>query len=274
MSFDDRRKRGPGDLALVVLLIVAGFALSRLQSGAAKNGQLDPVSLVVRRAVGLLSDPLNGTLDATAELGSRLREGDKLARENEDLKAQLAALSMYTERIGLLEGQVSNLRTLGGLGKLPGHDRVLADVVGFNQYEGRITLSAGTEKGIGRNMPVICADGLVAVVQTAWRGGSQAALITNASIQVGGLDLTRKPPIEGLLKGRDPSTLVLTFFDPKAPAKPGDFVVTSGHSGRIPRLLKVGKIISVEDDPDYGIRRANVAPNVNMGTLKEVQVIK
>ena len=128
---------------------------------------------------------------------------------------------MYAERIDLLEGQVANLRTLGGLGPLPGHERVMADVVGFAQYEGRITLSVGTEKGIGPNMPVICADGLVAIVQTAWNGGCQAALITNAGIQVGGLDLSRKPPTEGLLKGRDPSTLVLTFFDPNAPAKPG-----------------------------------------------------
>lgn len=203
-----------------------------------------------------------------------MREGDRLARENGALKARLGALSMYAERIDLLEGQVANLRVLGGLGKLPGHGRVLADVVDFAQYEGRITLSVGAERGIGPNMPVITADGLVAIVQTAWRGGSQAALITNASIQVGGLDVSRKPPTEGILKGRDPSTLVLTFFDPKAPAQPGDAVVTSGHSGRIPRLLKIGRIISIEDDEDYGIRRATVVPFMNPGTLKEVQILK
>lgn len=203
-----------------------------------------------------------------------MREGDRLARENEALKARLNALTLYEERIGLLEDEVANVRTLSGLGPLPGHERVMAEVTDFAPYEGRITLSVGAERGIGPNMPVICADGLVAIVQTAWQGGSHAALITNAGIQVGGIDLSRKPPTEGILKGRDPSTLILTFFDPKAPAQPGDTIVTSGHSERIPRLLRVGKIISIEDDEDYGIRRAMVVPFMNPGTLKEVQILK
>lgn len=245
-----------------------------MQSSAAKVGRLDLVSAAVRGAVGLIGNPLNATLNGAADLGQRLREGDRLVRENEALKARLAALSLYSEQIDILNDQVANLRGLAALGNLPGRERVMADVIGFHQYEGRIDLSIGSERGIAPNMPVISSDGLVAIVQTVWSGGCQAELITNVGRTVGGLDLSRKPPTEGILKGRDPSTLVLTFFDPKAPAQMGDTIVTSGHGTHVPRLLRVGKIISIEDDEDYGIRRAMVVPFMNPGTLKEVQILK
>lgn len=260
-------------MLLLVALVLAAFALDRVQTIAARGGRVDPLGLGVRSVVGVLGRPLEGLFDGTGDVLRRLHEGDRLARENDALTARLNALDLYEERIGYLENEVEGLRTLNKLGPLPGHERIAADVVDFHQYEGRITLSVGTERGVGPSMPVISADGLVAIVQTAWRGGSQAALITNAGIQVGGIDLNRNPPSAGILKGRDPSTLVLTFFDPNASAKSGDTIVTSGFY-RIPRLLRVGKIYKMEDDPDYGIRRAMVVPFMNLGTLKEVQILK
>ena len=268
------RAGGSGDGWVLVGLVVAALALDRMQAAAARAGRLDPAGLVVRSAVGLLGRPLNALFEGTGDLGRRLREGDRLARENDALRAQFAAVSMYAERIEVLQDQVANLRTLNGLGPLPGHERVNADVVGFHPYEGSIDLSVGTERGVAQDMPVICADGLVGIVQSAWRGGARAALVTNAGVQVGGLDLSRKPPTEGLVKGRDPSTLVLTFFDPTEAVASGDTVVTSGHSEHIPRLLRVGRVISVESDPDYGIKRATIVPFMSPGTLKEVQVLK
>ena len=266
--------KGTGDGWTLVLLIAAAFALDRIQTSAARAGRLDPAGFVVRSAVGLLGRPLNGLFDGLGDFSRRLREGDRLARENDALRARFAAVSLYAEQIELLKDQVANLRTLDGLGPLPGHERVNADVVGFHPYEGSIDLSVGSERGIAQDMPVICADGLVGIVQSAWRGGARVALVTNAGIQVGGLDLSRKPPTEGLIKGRDPSTLVLTFFDPSAAVQSGDTVVTSGHSEHIPRLLRVGRVISVENDPDYGIKRAMIVPFMSPGVLKEVQVLK
>lgn len=270
----EARSRGGGDGLLLLLLAILAVVLGRVQSGAAKEGRLDPVSFAVRRAIGLLSGPFDAGFNGASDLSQRLREGDRLARENEALRMRLGALALYSERIERLDAQVANLRTLSGLGPLPGHERIMADVVGFQQYEGRIDLSVGTERGVDKDMPVVCADGLVGIVQTAWVGGCQVALVTNVGIQVGGLDLSRKPPTEGLVKGRDPSTLVLTFFDPNAAVMSGDTVVTSGHSSRIPRGILIGRVVSTENDSDYGIRRAILVPFVNPGTLKEVQVLK
>lgn len=248
--------------------------MGRLQTAAAKAGKIDPVALAVRTITDPLARPLDSALDGASETTRRLREGDRIIRENEMLRERLNALELYENQIDLLKSEVQNLRVEASLGPLPGKERIAADVVDFAQNEGRLTLSVGSERGVAPNMPVISADGLVAIVQTVWRGGSQAALITNVGVQVGGLDLTRKPPTEGLLKGRDPSTLVLTMFDPKATIGMGDTIVTSGHSDRVPRLLRIGKVISIENDPDFGIRKATVVPFFNPGTLKEVQILK
>ena len=274
MGRGEERAKGGGDGLLLLGLAILAVLLGRAQANAADAGRLDPVGTGLRRTTGLLSAPFGALLDGSGDFSRRLREGDRLARENAALKVRLGAVALYAERIDLLEGQVANLRRLSALDPLPGHERVMADVVGFQQYEGRIDLSVGTERGVGKDMPVICADGLVGTVQTAWPGGCQVALVTNVGIQVGGLDLSRKPPTEGLLKGRDPSTLVLTFFDPNAAVRSGDTIVTSGHSEHIPRGILVGRVVSTENDPDYGIRRAMIVPFMNPGTLKEVQILK
>ena len=270
----DGRPKGGGDGLLLVALIALSILLDRMQTGAGRSGRLDVVGNALRRTVGWVGRPLGALFESTGDFSRRLREGDRLARENEALRARLNAVGLYAEQIDALNDQVQNLRGLSGLGPLPGHERVMADVVGFHQYEGRIDLSVGSERGVQPDMPVISADGLVAIVQTVWPGGSQAALITNVGVSVGGLDLSRKPPAAGILKGRDPSTLVLTFLDPNASAASGDTVVTSGYGPRIPRLLRVGRIVSVENDVEYGIRRALVVPFMAPGTLKEVQVLK
>jgi len=64
------------------------------------------------------------------------------------------------------------------------------------------------------------------------------------------------------------------MLDPKSPIASGDKIVTSGLSQHIPYGLVVGRVISAEDDPDYGTRRATVDPAVNVGLLREVQVLK
>jgi cell shape-determining protein MreC len=66
----------------------------------------------------------------------------------------------------------------------------------------------------------------------------------------------------------------LTFFDPDAAVQTGDTVVTTGHSTRIPRMLRIGRVVAREDDLDFGIRRALVVPFMTASTLKEVQILR
>jgi rod shape-determining protein MreC len=170
--------------------------------------------------------------------------------------------------------QVDQLRSELNLGPLPGRTKINLDVISFDQAEGRVTLDGGSELGIQPDMPVVNGDGLVAIVQTVSHGQCQASLLTSFNILVGGIDASRTPPERGLLSGRGSATLTMVLFNPHSPVATGDEILTGGLSKQIPYGIKVGRVISVENDPDIGSRRATVDPAVNIGSLREVQVLK
>lgn len=198
----------------------------------------------------------------------------QLRMQNEAMRSRLLALSLYEERVRLLETELNQLRQLSSYPDLPGRMRVPADVVGFNIYEGRITLNVGTEKGIQQNMPVINGDGLVGLVREVRAGECQVVLLTAFGVQVGGLDITRNPPALGLVKGQGGSTLSMVMFDPKAVVSTGDMVSSSGLGTFLPRGIPIGRVISVKEDAEFGTRIATLEPNVIVGTLREVQVLR
>jgi rod shape-determining protein MreC len=147
-------------------------------------------------------------------------------------------------------------------------------VIGFSQIEGKLTLNGGSELGIQPDMPVINGEGLLGVVETVSKGQCDALLLTAFGVKVGGIDISRKPPERGLLSGRGSTTIAMMMFDPKAPVASGDVIVTGGLSSHIPYGLIIGRVISAEDDPDFGTRRATLDPAVNIGAVREVQVLK
>jgi cell shape-determining protein MreC len=55
---------------------------------------------------------------------------------------------------------------------------------------------------------------------------------------------------------------------------PGEEVVTSGYSAAIPRGLRVGTVLEVEDDPGIGVRQAVVLPSATVGEAVLVTVLR
>jgi cell shape-determining protein MreC len=127
---------------------------------------------------------------------------------------------MYSERVDLLIQQNDNLRHELGLQPLPGHDRVNLDAIGFTQIDDQLILSGGSELGIQPGMPVINGEGLVAIVQTVSPHHCQAALLTAYGLQLGGIDVSRKPPELGLLKGIGATIITMRCTTPGRRSNP------------------------------------------------------
>jgi len=198
----------------------------------------------------------------------------KLAVEVRALKDQVKVAQLYSETTSRLSQEIDSLRRIQLLPPLPGKVRVAADVVGYFPYENRLSLSVGAKQGISAGMAVVCADGMVGIVQTVEPNSCQVISITNTSIKMGALVMDRNPASAGLLRGRDSSTLTVSFQDPKAPIQIGDRVMTTGYSELIPRGILIGKVIQVDDDVAFGRREAVIDPSVSIGTVREVQVIR
>lgn len=220
----------------------------------------------------------NKTYLAVSGFLAGARNGDKFALENERLKRQLDALSLYDDRIKDLESQVDSLRQLADLEKTFHRPKVLADVIYYSAIEDRITIAAGTNKGIEPGMVVVCAAGLVGRVQTVAPRECQALLLTAPSFQIGATALGYSPPPFGLIRGDDTETLILGFQKEEPPVKSGDTIITSGFSEKlprgIPRGIVIGRVLSTDSRPEVGASRAIVLPKVNPGSLREVVIIK
>jgi rod shape-determining protein MreC len=160
--------------------------------------------------------------------------------------------------------------------------RVAASVTGFSINENRLTLNVGSNKGIKLGCPVECADGLVGTVEEVGSNQCQVLMLTSAGLQatsngktqlIGAIDINRNPPLIGVVRGENASTLTMTFLDSMAPAQIGDLVVTSGFSDKIPRGLLIGKIIQVEPNEELGALKGRLSPAFEPGNLDSVFVL-
>lgn len=240
------------------------------------NGRTDPLSGAIRKAASPVAVAFTDAANWTGDFAYGLLYARRLTAENRAMHDQVVAAALYSEQTDLLMKEIESLRKLQALPDLPGHVRVNADIIGFFPNENRITLSAGTNKGIERGQPVVCADGLIGVVETVDPTQCQALLITtlDEKRKFGAMDISRNPPAEGIARGIGPSTLELTLYNPKAPVQIGDTVTTLGAGEKIPRNLVVGKIIQVDDNENTGTRTAKVDWSVSMGLVKEVQILR
>lgn len=227
---------------------------------------------------GVVNPPanlLNGTANGISDFGAGIFHARSLKEENRMLKSQIASVALYTETMERLHEEIDQLRKLEDLPAIEGKQRVPADVIGFFPYENRLTISAGSAKGVAVGQPVVTPDGLIGRIQVVSSSTAQVLLLSSPETtnRIGAI-AQRNPPSAGLLRGESSTTYLLEFNDPKAPVESGDLVVTSGFSEHIPRGIPIGRVIQVDDNVEFGKRQARVYPSVNIGSVREVFVLK
>ncbi|RYG35558.1 rod shape-determining protein MreC [bacterium] len=269
-----REGSGAGDAILLVVLLVLGGVLGRLQNGAREKNRLDVVSSIVSGTVSPVASVAGGVSDTTGDFFYGVFAARKLVVENRRLRSRILAAQLYTEQTERMGREITSLRAIVKLPVQPGKNPIAVDVIGFFPRENRITLSAGSIQGIKPGMPVVVPDGLLAVIQTVEVTRSQALLITSPSQKVGALVLGHDPAPLGLAQGTAPDTISLPLSEPKAPVRVGDAVVTSGFGERIPPGIAIGRVIQVEDNAEFGTRRATVAPVANLGLAREAVILR
>ena len=253
--------------------MISGLAGS-WQNAQRSVNRVDPISSGLRNFIDPPATTFRGIDEWGRDFATGLVSAHSLQVENRELRNQLNAVAMYTEQVERLNLEIDQLRRLQSIKGRPGQEPVTATIIGLFPYENRITLNVGSGNGIRAGMPVVCADGLVGIVQTVEPSRCQAMMLTSASVQIGAMAQAHNPPPVGLIRGINLNTLSLSFLDPKAPVQMGDTVITSGFGERIPRGLLIGKIIQVADDAQYGTRIAQVAPAVSIGSIQEVKVLR
>ncbi len=266
-------RQKPRDLVTFISLLVVAVILGKVQSSFRDRGKMDPLTM----AVGRLTDPTirltSNTFSLVGAFFTGIGRAPALERQIKNLQTEASVYQQQKDQISQLQSTINQLKSLAGFPVALRRKKVAADIIALYPYENRLTLDAGATQGIKPDMPVITGQGLLGTVQTVSAHESQVVLITSPAIQIGAMAL-RNPPVVGLLRGEDPTTLNLDFLNPKANVQVGDDITTSGYSKVIPRGIPIGRVIRVIDNPDFGTRSALVFPWASVGATREVYVIE
>lgn len=232
-----------------------GSVIQPVQSFAAKasNGIISFVQKVFK------------TSDADKELEQlqvRMAQLEQAADENAKLKAE-------NERLKKLLNYVETLEN---------YEYVTAVVTGNSQgvWFETFTINAGRNKGIKKDMPVVCAEGLVGRVIEVGANWSKVTAIIDPSSEVSVMvERTRDiGVVRGSFSATSDNQLELYFLPSGFDLVPGDKIVTSGMSSIFPKTITVGTVSEVTRRSAEGSQsNAIIEPAVDFGHLEEVLVL-
>ncbi len=207
-------------------------------------------------------------------------------QENRQLNEEIERLRLEQVRLSQDAEQAQRLQSLLGFREQFISQTMPAQVIGSSGSEqsrsvyidkgardgiGKVADNdADTGKGIGRDMAVITAAGVVGKVLRVYNSTSQVLLINDQSSGVG--VILEKSRLQGILKGTASGELVLEKIMNDEQVEPGERVLTSGGDRVFPKGLPVGTVSQVSPGPESFLK-IRVKPVADLDRLEEVLVI-
>ncbi len=255
----------------LILLVVVGLVLHR-------TGLLVPVEGLFIRLTVPVQEGASRVATQWEQLRQTIRDLRELRQRNEALEAENARLLLENVRLKEVETEANLCSELLNFARQrPSFDIQGAHVIGRvigqdpSNLQRYITLDAGREAGIARNMPVVTDRGLVGRIVEVGEGWSRVLLITDVSSSVNAL--TQSTRASGLVQGQADGSLVMRNIPQGDTVSVGDTVFTSGLGGNFPRQVLIGQITAVQRH-DYDLyQTATIRPTVDLDHLEEVLII-
>jgi rod shape-determining protein MreC len=239
-----------------------------------QTGQLAFVKGVLALPLTAIQRGVSAVTNSVANLFGSDANAEALQARNAELEAQVAELQ---NRIVGYQEDATQLRILSSLldyaRTAPEHEYVAANVIGrdTSPFRSFIFLDIGSDAGVRRDMPVVTNQGLVGLVVELNCCAAKVRLITDPDSAINArLQRSRD---EGVVVGRQGGGLELQYLSQQAELNPGDVVLTSGLSGRVPAGLVLGTISAVQRLDYEVLQKAIVTPGVDFNRLEIVLVI-
>ena len=204
---------------------------------------------------------------------SDVRDKNKeLKKENDKLKAEIDEYSKLKEENERLQ-KVLNFKD-----EKNNYDYIGTNIIGISGdsiLNGYI-VDRGKDDGIEKGMVVISADGLVGQVSSVGKNWAIVQCIVNENVKVAVMvDSTRENT--GILQGYKDyfnNNLAKVLNLPMdSEVKEGDVIVTSGLGGYYPKEIKIGEVVSVEEDRVKVMKSAIVKPYVDFNKIEELFIV-
>ncbi|MBT2385691.1 rod shape-determining protein MreC [Streptomyces sp. ISL-11] len=261
---------------LLVLLVAIAFALITVDIRGGEHSPLDSVRHAAASAFGPVEegvasavDPFGDAVAAVRDSGERHNRISTLERENASLKQRLGSDDRNRGRARELDAM---LKTAGaGQYGIKG-----AQVVAIGAAQGfswTVTIDAGSNDGIKRDMTVLNGDGLVGRVTTVGPSTATVLLASDPKFTVG--TRMEKTGELGFANGQGDRDLRVELLNGKATVREGDRLVTFGSSHDKPFVpgVPVGEVTRVEPAGGGLTRTLQVRPYVGYSKLDIVGVV-
>ncbi|MFD8597394.1 rod shape-determining protein MreC [Kitasatospora sp. NPDC059646] len=261
---------------LLVLLVAVAFALITVDI---KGGQDSPLGAPRRAAASVLGpvenaaagavDPVAGYIRAIRDASTHQQRLDQITRENTDLRQKLASSDAAAGRTKQLDDM---LRTAG----TGGYTVKAAQVIAIGAAQGfswTITIDAGSDDGLTRDMTVIDGQGLVGRITTVAPTTSTVLLASDPGFTAG-VRLEGNNEI-GFAAGQGASPMRIELLNGRAQVKAGDRLVTFGSQSGRPFVpgVPVGTVKEVQATPGQLTKTVLVEPYVQFTRLDLVGVV-
>lgn len=237
-----------------------------IESGAGIT--LNPAQTIVYK----ITDKVKETLDFFLNFSEIKAQNKELISKNQELENKLLT---YSD----LKAENDRLReVLNFTEERDNYNYIACDIIGYsggNFLDGYI-VNKGKNENIQKGMVVIAAQGLVGQVTSVGENWSIVQSLVNENIAVSVMvESTRDAT--GYLKGFKDSqnrNLAKVYDLPMdSEVKEGDIIMTSGVGMLYPKEIKIGEVISVEEDKVKVMKSAVVKPYVDFNKLEELFIV-
>ncbi|MDI3423800.1 rod shape-determining protein MreC [Streptomyces luteolus] len=261
---------------LLVLLIAIAFALITVDIRGGEDSPVDGARQAaatvfgpVENGVSAAVSPIGNAIAAVRDSGERHSRISELERENAALKAKLGSDDRNRSRVRQLDKM---LKTAGaGQYGIKG-----AEVIAIGAAQGfswTVTIDAGANDGLRRDMTVLNGDGLVGRVTTVGPNTASVLLANDPDFTVG----TRMEKTDelGFATGRGDRDLAVQMLNGKAKVKKGDRMVTFGSHADKPFVpgVPIGEVVKVDPSGGDLTRTVHVKPYVSFTKLDIVGIV-
>ena len=198
-------------------------------------------------------------------------ENKELSNENNELKDELAQNSD-------LESENKRLKDLLDFkDERSNYDYITTNIIGKrgNILDGYI-VDKGTNDGVAKGMIVVASDGLVGQVSSAGENWSIVECIINKNVAVSVMSQNSRDNtgvLEGYKDNKNNYLTKISYLPMNSDIKEGDVILTSGLGQVYPKEIRIGEVVSVEEDNVKVMKSAIVKPYVDFNKLEELMII-
>ena len=270
---------------LVVAIIVLSIIFLALISFSIKGNS----NSIVRNGIGVTFNSFQGGLykinNSIKNSLSFIINFSRIKGENEELKKENSSLKNKLVEYNSLKNDNSQLRKeLNFKSQKSEYDYIGCDVIGRSSdgILNEFAINRGSKDGIKKQMVAVTDDGLVGQVVHVENNWSIVQSLANENLAVGGTiegttSDTNEVVNSGMVKGYSGNNnqfLAKLYYLPQdSTVKKGDVIVTSGINNSYPRGIRIGTVISVEDDKGKVMKNALIKPYVNFDKLQELLIV-